>query len=224
MEAAEKLLQGLQLHPVADHFTVALLTVAILIDLVASLFPARGWLRSAALTLTILGALACVASFSTGDMEADRIWKMMSQDAQGYFKGSVGFLGHGKLGYYLMFVFGALAIWRILQSMLGFMAGTRGFYLLVAVISLGFLLYQGHTGGELVYVYGVGTGPMAAGASPAATSTPEVQPTPIPMVFVPTPAPSPLSSAAASAAATGVVTPSPAAGATPIARTTPTGA
>ena len=33
MEGFEKLLQGMQLHPVADHFTVALLAVAILIDL-----------------------------------------------------------------------------------------------------------------------------------------------------------------------------------------------
>ncbi len=127
MEGVEKLLQGMQLHPVADHFTVALLTVAILIDLVASLFPTRDWLRSTALTLMILGALAAAASYGTGDMEADRIWDMMAAPAKDYFKGgSRAFLGHGQLGYYLMFVFAVLALWRILQALLGFVARTRG--------------------------------------------------------------------------------------------------
>jgi len=232
MENFEKLLGGMQLHPVADHYTVALLTVAVIIDLIASLFPLRGWLRSTALTLMILGAIAAAASYATGDMEADRIWEMMSPQAQQYFKGNIHFLGHGALGYYLMCVFAALATWRLLTALFRFMAGTRDFYLLVALIGVGFLVYQAHTGGELVYRYGVGTGPMASGATPAPTPAP-VQATPMPTVYMPpaTPAPAIPTAAASPAPPAGSRTApataaspasgaSPAWGATPAARTT----
>ncbi len=232
MENFEKLLGAMQLHPVADHYTVALLTVAVIIDLVASLFPMRGWIRNMALTLTVLGALAAAASYATGDMETDRIWDMMSPQAQQYFKGNIHFLGHGALGYELMIVFAVLALWRLLTAMLSFMQESRSLYLLAAVIALGFLIYQGHTGGELVYRYGVGTGPMASGATPAPTPAPE-EAAPLPTVYVPpeTPAPA-IPTAAASpgfapppAATSGSLMPpvasgSPAAGAAPAARST----
>jgi uncharacterized membrane protein len=208
MEDLERLLQRWQLHPVADHFTIALLTAAIIFDLVASIFPARAWLRHSALTLMIVGALAAAASYSTGDMEADRVWKMMPPAAQDYFKGgSASFLrpllGHGTLGYALMFIFAALAIWRLLTALFNFMAGTRPVYIVAALIALILLLYQGHTGGQLVYDYGVGTGWMAPGASPTAGPAPTAMPTPVPTVYVPPPTPewSPIASAASAAAA-----------------------
>jgi uncharacterized membrane protein len=190
MENFEKLLTGMQLHPVADHYTVALLTVAVVIDLIAAVFASRAWLRSTALTLMILGAIAAAASYATGDMEADRIWDMMSPEAHQYFKGNIHFLGHGALGYELMIAFGVLAIWRLLIAMFGFMQESRGLYLLAAAIAVGFLFYQGHTGGELVYRYGVGTGPMASGATPAPTPAPQ-EAAPLPTVYVPPETPAP---------------------------------
>ena len=218
MEGLEKLLQGWQLHPVADHFTIALLTVAILIDLVASLLPARVWLRNTALTLMVLGALAAAASYSTGDIEVDRVWEMMSQPAKNYFKGGgVALLGHGALGYYLMIAFAVLTVWRILIALFNFMAGSRSLYLLLAFIALVVLLYQGHTGGELVYSYGIGTGGMAPGATPAAAPTPAASPTAIPTVFVPQPTPT----ASASESATTIASPTTAGTATPIATSRP---
>ena len=55
MDAVVHFFQPLDLHPVVDHFTVALLIVGVLTDLVASLFPLRNWIRYMALTLMILG-------------------------------------------------------------------------------------------------------------------------------------------------------------------------
>jgi uncharacterized membrane protein len=216
MEGVEKLLSGLQLHPIADHFSISLLTVAILFDLVASVFPARAWLRNTALSLMILGALSAAASYSTGDMEVDRIWKKLSPEAQAYFKGDPELLGHGALGYYLMFVFGGLGLWRILTALFDFMAGTRGIYLLACLIALGLLFYQGHTGGELVYHYGVGTGAMAAGASPQPTAL-QVPPTTIPTVFVPIPTPAAGSTSSALTLPPAAKSVAPATGATPTA-------
>jgi uncharacterized membrane protein len=184
MDAVVKFLQPYQLHPVADHFSMALLIVAVLIDLVASSAPNRIWLRYTALLLMILGAIAAGASYFTGDMEADRIWNALGQPAKDV-------LGrHAKLGEYLAIGFGVLAVWRILIQAFGFMAGSRAIYLIVALAAIVALGYQGHLGGVLVYDYGAGTALMASAPVPSEAASPESAPTsagPIPTVSVPTP-------------------------------------
>jgi len=180
MDAVVKFLQPYQLHPVADHFSVALLFVAVLIDLFAG---GRIWLRYTAVLLMILGALAAGASYLTGDMEADRIWNALGQPARDVLH------RHAQLGVYLAITFGVLAVWRILIQGFGFMAGTRAIYLIVAIIAIATLGYSAHLGGVLVYDYGAGTALMAAapvpseGASPASETSPAG---PIPTVTVPT--------------------------------------
>lgn len=192
MEALQSLLKSTQLHPVADHFTIALLITGVLTDLVASVLPTREWLRRMALTLMILGAVSAAASYFTGDAEADRIWDAMSQPAKDFFahKGTVThFFGHGMLGMELMYFFGVLALWRIGLAMFGFIAGTRSIYLGLAVTATALLIYQCKTGGELVYQYGVGTGPMAVGATPLPSALPTAAPIPVPSIsLAPTPA------------------------------------
>jgi len=184
MDAVVKFLQPYQLHPVVDHFSMALLIVAVLIDLVASSAPNRIWLRYTALLLMILGAIAAGGSYLTGDMEADRIWNALGQPAKDV-------LGrHAKLGEYLAIGFGVLAIWRILIQAFGFMAGSRAIYLIVALAAIVALGYQGHLGGVLVYDYGAGTALMASAPVPSEAASPESAPTsagPIPTVSVPTP-------------------------------------
>lgn len=63
-----------------------------------------------------------------------------------------------------MYAFVVLATWRVLQEMSRFVGRTRPFYLLVALIVTGALLYQGKTGGELVYDHGVGIARMTGNA------------------------------------------------------------
>jgi uncharacterized membrane protein len=183
MDAVVKFLQPYQLHPMADHFSVGLLFVAVLIDLVASMSPTRIWLRYTALTLMILGALAAGASFFTGDMEADRIWNALGQPARDVLK------RHAQLGEYLAITFGVLAVWRILIQGFGFMAGSRAIYLIVAILAIATLGYSAHLGGVLVYDYGAGTALMAAAPVPSEGASPASAPSSsetIPMVSVPT--------------------------------------
>ena len=177
MEAILAALQRLDLHPVADHFTVGILIVAVLIDLIASLAPTRTWLRYMALSLMVIGAVAAGASYATGDMEADRVWQAMGKEARGVLH------THATLATYMTVVFGVLAVWRILIQAIGFFAGTRPVYLLAAAISAGILIYIGHLGGQLVYTYGVGTALMTA--QPTATPTPMAAES-LPTVSVPT--------------------------------------
>jgi uncharacterized membrane protein len=170
-------LQRWDLHPVVDHFTVGLLIVGVLIDLVASAAPTRTWLRYTALTLMILGAIAAGASYFTGDMEADRIFKAMSEPAKQIFG------RHAKLGTYMAVVFGVLAVWRILIQGVTFFAGSRSIYLIFAVISAGVLFYIGSLGGQMVYTYGVGTALMSP--PPSSMSATPI-PTPIANELLPT--------------------------------------
>jgi uncharacterized membrane protein len=180
MDAVVKFLQPYQLHPVVDHFSVALLFVAVLIDLFAG---SRIWLRYTAVLLMILGALAAGASYLTGDMEADRIWNALGQPARDVLH------RHAQLGEYLAITFGVLAIWRILIQGFGFMAGSRAIYLIVAILAIATLGYSAHLGGVLVYDYGAGTALMAAAPVPSEAASPasETSPAgPIPTVTVPT--------------------------------------
>ena len=222
MDSLVKFLQPLQLHPVVDHFSVALLIVAVLIDLVASAAPTRLWLRYAALTLMIVGALCAGGSYFTGDMEADRIWNALGQPAREVLH------RHAELGEILAIGFGVLALWRILIQAFGFMAGTRWLYLIVAVVGVCLLGYSAHLGGALVYDYGAGTALMAAAPVPSEAASPESAPTSsgtLPMVSVPSPQPTPQptpSAAAPSPAAEAPASAVPATSSSPAASSAPT--
>ncbi|HYL60768.1 MAG TPA: DUF2231 domain-containing protein [Candidatus Acidoferrales bacterium] len=199
MDEVVKFLQPFQLHPVIDHFTVGLLFTAVVIDLFGSFAPQRVWIRYTALTLMVLGALAAGGSFATGDMETDRIWNALGPPAKEVLK------THAELGEYMAITFGVLALWRILIQAVGFMAGSRGIYLIVAIVAAGVLGYTGHLGGELVYEYGAGTALMASQPVPSEGASPAAVPSaagPVPTVSVPTPMPTmtPVAPAAAAPA------------------------
>jgi uncharacterized membrane protein len=220
MQGVVELLKGWQVHPVVDHFTVSLILVGVLIDLIASLAPSRPWLRSMATTLMVLGAAAAVASKFTGGWEAERVWDNLSGPAKELLK------KHAWWGDKLPWVFGGLAVWRLGIQFIGFFARTRVIYLLFAIAAAGAILYQGDLGGDLVYDYGVGTALMnqQAPSPEASTAVPEA-PAPIPTVYVPPPTPAAVPSSAAPAApvapapAPSIAAPAPSPATTPAAST-----
>jgi uncharacterized membrane protein len=211
MDSVVKFLEPYQLHPVVDHFSVALLITAVLIDLVAGASPSRIWLRYTAVLLIVLGAIAAGASYFTGGMEADRIWNALGDPAKDVLK------RHAQLGEYLAITFGILAVWRLMIQGFGFMAGSRAIYLIVAFLAIVMLGYQAKLGGDLVYDYGAGTALMAAAPVPAEAASPGSEPTssgPLPTVTVPTPlatssAPPPISNGASTSAPVSSSSPSP---------------
>ena len=158
------------LHPIVDHFTIALLTFGVAAELLSaaatSLFRGREtvvslWsqkLRSTSLLLMITGGSASVLSYFTGDEEADRLWDTMSPAAQEILLSSNGpdYLSHAILGHRLMYAFLILASWRVMLELSKRFERTRIAFLIVAIVATGALLYQGKTGGELVYEHGVG--------------------------------------------------------------------
>ena len=165
-----QLVSKYHLHPIVDHFTIALLAFGIAAELLSAvaILLSRGRpgvvsscgqkLRSASLTLMIGGAAASVLSYFTGDEEADRLWDTMSPAAQQILLSSNGptYLSHAILGHRLMYAFLILAAWRVMLELSRRLERTRIAFLIVAIVAAGALLYQGKTGGELVYEHGVG--------------------------------------------------------------------
>jgi hypothetical protein len=78
--------------------------------------------------------------------------------------GAAQYLSHAVLGQYLMYAFLSLAVWRVLIEWSPRIARWRIAFLVAAGVAVGALLYQGKTGGELVYEQGVGI-TRAPGAS-----------------------------------------------------------
>ena len=224
MQALVETIKAWQLHPVVDHFTVALIIVAILVDLVASIMPARMWLRYSALTILILGTAAAWGSQLTGGWEAGRVWENVKGPALDILK------RHAWLGHWLPWVFLVLAVWRLGIQFVAFIASTRPIYLMIAVVAGGVLIYQGSLGGDLVYDYGVGTALMPTSA---ATASPQPEPsvTPaapesLPTVFNPSASPTPAVTPSPEASPAGVgpsteVSPSPSESPTPAALPSP---
>jgi uncharacterized membrane protein len=213
MQGLLEAIQKWHIHPAIDHFTVALLIVAVAADLIASMFSTRLWLRYAALALMIAGTAAAWGSNLTGGWEADRIWNAVKA------VGGPGYAvlqRHAWLGDWLPWVFLVLASWRIGVQLFGFMAGTRSLYLLVAVPAVIVLSYQGYLGGRMVYDYGVGTALFATAPptpSPQAEATGPA--TPLPTVYVPAATVTPEAAIVPSASATASAMPSAAAPAMP---------
>lgn len=233
MQGLLQTIQQWHIHPAVDHFTVALLILAVLADLVASLFSTRLWLRYTALALLILGTAAAWGSNLTGGWEAHRVFDAVKA-AGGPALDTLH--RHAELGDWLPWVFLVLAVWRIGVQLFGFMAGTRSVYLLVAVLAAVAISYQGYLGGKLVYDYGIGTALFnAVAASPTPQPEATGPATPIPTVYVPTatatpeaatPTASPSAAATASAAAASAAPSpslsSPSASATPASSTSAT--
>jgi uncharacterized membrane protein len=168
----EILIAKSHLHPIIDHFTIALLAMGVLADVIGyvitRLFGDRSpritrlgqRLSGAVLVLLIPGAVSAIFSRLTGESEAERVWDTISPAAQQLLfsdTGSTAFLSHAVLGTYLMYAFVTLAAWRLLIEIWTTLKPTRLVYLMVAMVTLCALLYQGKTGGELVYDHAVGT-------------------------------------------------------------------
>jgi uncharacterized membrane protein len=81
----------------------------------------------------------------------------MSPAAQEILLSSNGpdYLSHAILGHRLMYAFLILAAWRVMLELSKRLERTRIVFLIVAIVAAG-ALYQGKTGGELVYEHDVG--------------------------------------------------------------------
>lgn len=162
------------LHPLVVHFPIALLVVAALVDAGAVAVRlgngrvGRG-LHAAAVGLYVLGAVAAIAAYRTGNAASETV--SVPADALGLLN------AHADAAWMLVWAAGLFALARVVVFAFAHRA-PRGVEVpaphaalaLVGVAGLTLLYQTAERGGELVYRYGVGV--TAVSGTPTALPAP----------------------------------------------------
>ena len=139
------------IHPLIIHFPIALLLVALVVDLSALIFRKADWLKKSAVGLYVLGALGTFAAYLTGKQAAD----VVSFPSASYPVIS----RHADLALYTTIFFGLYALVRLFLFWRKRDSGQVVALLLFLIAAAGYGLVQqtAEKGGMLVFRYGVGT-------------------------------------------------------------------
>ena len=137
-------------HPLVIHFPIALLFAAVGIDLVALGVRRASWLRRTAATLYVLGAVAAVAAWRTGEAAARGLQLPATTKEL--------LSAHQEWGERTLWVFGILGIVRLAAEWRGLTARVSVHLPLFLAGALGLVVVNetGEHGGQLVYQHGVG--------------------------------------------------------------------
>jgi uncharacterized membrane protein len=143
------------LHALVVHFPVALLPVALLLDLGCLVARARVWLDRCASTLYVIGTAAAALAYLTG--------RAAAQAAAG-LPGEAGAVlaDHADLGLLTLVAYTIVTVLRVIVTRLGRddKRITLGFFRLLALVAsaaaLVLLVQTADRGGALVYQHGVG--------------------------------------------------------------------
>lgn len=158
------------LHPAVVHFPIALLTLAVLLDLVVLLVRRPPWLEQAAVLLYGVGWLAAGIAYLAGRQAADSLG-LVSPQAQ------MAISTHSDWALYTLVVFLAVAAVRVVVAVRAASKGReptlalRGGLVLLGLAGLAMLLRTADLGGALVYKHGIAVAaaktPGPVPASPA---------------------------------------------------------
>lgn len=138
------------LHPLVIHFPIALLFTAALVDTVGMALRSNDFLRKGAFSLYLLGTLAVVAAWFTGEQAADSVFLATEANAL--------LTEHSDLGHYVLYFFGGYALIRLLMFGLNMEQRTalRAIVWLIGVGGIGLTWITAEHGAELVFRYGAG--------------------------------------------------------------------
>jgi len=134
------------LHPPVDHFAIALPVVILLLELI-NLVAKKRAISVLSLFFIVLTVVAVVAAYLTGTVDAKETFDALSESGQADLK------EHKLLGIYLVYISGLLLVFKLLSMMIS-KALVQMVYLLMLVLFVTGILYQGNEGGELVYEHG----------------------------------------------------------------------
>ena len=136
-------------HPMFVHFPIGLLMTAVALDLL-SLLPKMTAIRSAVPVLYVVGAVAAIATYFTGQAAADGI--SIPADAEPILT------EHADLAFWTVIFFSAYAVIRLITAKIlnGPSTPVRAVFVLVAGFGLYLIWETGEHGSEMVYSHGVG--------------------------------------------------------------------
>jgi len=133
------------IHPVVDHFAIALPVIILLIEFY-NLFARKKSVGGFSFILIVLTVLVLIGAYFTGLVDGKESFDLLSPEGQEELK------EHKLLGTYLMLASGVLLFFKLLA-----MTGNAFFRLLFFLALIGFIFMtyiQGKDGGELVYEHG----------------------------------------------------------------------
>ena len=135
------------LHPVVDHFMIALPVVILLLELI-NLVIRKKAIGAISFLLILVTVIAAVAAYFTGLVDGKEAYPALGEAAK------TALAEHKLLGTYLMLASGAVLLFKLLSVMTG-KAIIKGLYILVLIAFVAGIFEQGEEGGELVYKYGM---------------------------------------------------------------------
>lgn len=133
-----------ELHGMMVHFPIALLFVAVGLELLALYGPWRERLRPVVLVTLVIGTLGALGAVITGP----------EHNARGIAIGEI----HEKMGQLTLLLFAILTAWRLFTTWRKRSEGrlSTTIFLAIGLVGLGVLTYTGWLGGQLVYQHGAG--------------------------------------------------------------------
>ena len=133
------------LHPIVNHFTIALFIVAVVLDIIGLLtkkeyFHTAGWIN------LVFAAISGVLSLITGLLAEGKVTH--SEAAHEIIE------THEALGFVIVGCIVVLLVWRLVLKG-KFPVKAMILYLLIGLAGIGVMIRSAFLGGELVFVHGV---------------------------------------------------------------------
>ena len=142
------------IHPLVVHFPIAIILLAVLMDLLNFFLPDKWWDPLKTTILYGVGAISAIAAYYTGTLAADSVF--LPSGAQSVLN------EHADWALWTVWFFGIYAVLRILlhwyQKMDQEMIRIGLF--VIALPGVFFLYETGDHGAEMVFGYGAGTGQL----------------------------------------------------------------
>ncbi len=137
-----------QLHPPVVHFAIALTITGILFEVLYFIFRLKS-LKHAGFWTFMFGVIAVWVAMLTGDQAAELVEDNVYGTAKELLE------NHEKIGEILPWIFTVLGGMRLFMFFreIKFL---RLIFLVLGLLSIGLVGYQGNLGGKMVYEYGVG--------------------------------------------------------------------
>lgn len=140
-------------HPMVVHFPLALLSIALLFDLLTFFLPerAKGWGRSTTLTIYVAGALSAIGVYFTGQAAADSVF--MPAEAQSVLNSHADWALLTVWFYFIYTVLRLLAVWLLNRT---HRMKVHVVFFILSMVGV-FMLYEtGGYGAQMVFQHGVG--------------------------------------------------------------------
>ncbi len=137
-----------QLHPPVVHFAIALTITGILFEVLYFIFRLKS-LKHAGFWTFMFGVIAVWVAMLTGDQAAELVEDNVYGTAKELLE------NHEEIGEILPWIFTVLGGMRLFMFFreIKFL---RLIFLVLGLLSIGLVGYQGNLGGKMVYEYGVG--------------------------------------------------------------------